>query len=241
MKLCIAIVEDEEKEREYLKSLIQKWLTAHKNETQITECASAEEFLFKYPQTQGFDLIFMDIMMKKMNGMELATKVRGYNKHVQIVFLTGITEFVFEGYKAGILRYLLKPLKETELEQVLDECAEIMNQRKNDFFPFRYQGEDYRLSFSDIIWVKVNGHYVKMLTASGRQPQKEYEWKSSLNGIKELLTGKEFVMINRSTIINLSYVIRITREFCFMENGEQLEISRNEYNKVNQAFVDYYL
>lgn len=68
MKLCIAIVEDEEKEREYLKSLIQKWLTAHKNETQITECASAEEFLFKYPQTQGFDLIFMDIMMKKMNG-----------------------------------------------------------------------------------------------------------------------------------------------------------------------------
>lgn len=255
MKLHIAIVEDEKAASEYLITLIQKWATESGNPVQVTECSHAEEFLFKYPKTECFNLIFLDINMGKMNGMELATQIRSRDKRVQLVFLTGVADYVFEGYKIGALRYLLKPVQEADLVQVLADCTATLEQAKNDYFPLDYLGEKLRLSFSDIIYVQVNGHYVQMKVLSVKSSVKSmkpgekaetseniemFEWKGSLAKTKELLYGKEFIPVNRSTIVNLSYVTKLTRESCFLETGEQLEISRNEYPKVNQAFIDFY-
>lgn len=236
MNFRIAIVEDDKTQRDYLRSLIEEWYQASKHTVQFSECQNAEEFSFKYMEKLCFDIIFLDIMMGTMNGMELATQIRLHDKNVQLVFLTGIKDYVFEGYKIGVMRYLIKPLKEMELKQLLNDCTALLVQKQSDFFSFSYMGESLRMSFSQIIMVQVSGHYLKMKTSSG-----EYQWKGSLTEMKGLFMGREFVMINRSTIINLIYVNKITREYCYLESGEQLMISRSEYARVNQAFVDFYM
>lgn len=95
--LRIEVVEDERTQYEYLAGLIESWGAKRSVKLSISYVTSAEEYLFKYDKQDAFDIIFLDICMKQMNGMELAREIKKSNKFVQIVFLTGISDYVFEG------------------------------------------------------------------------------------------------------------------------------------------------
>ncbi|MDE6641345.1 MAG: LytTR family DNA-binding domain-containing protein [Acetatifactor sp.] len=236
MIVRIGIVENETAARDYVQSLIEEWASETGHSLQLASYASAEEFLFKYETPDMLDIVFLDIMLGAMNGMELARNIRKQDKGLQIVFLTGVQDFVFEGYEIGAVRYLLKPVKKTELNSALQYCCEKILHRKEEYFAFRYQGESLRIAFSDILFVRVEGHYLQMMT-----DRETYEWKGSLAQVSESLDKKRFVFVNRSTIVNLEYVIRITREECFLENGEVLPVSRGAYKALNEGFMEYYL
>lgn len=236
MIIRVGIVENEAAVRSYIQSLVEEWAAGAGHSLQLASCASAEEFLFKYEEPDLFDLVFLDIMMGAMNGMELARHIRRMDKRLQIVFLTGVPDYVFEGYEIGAVRYLLKPVKRQELYLVLQHCCEEMIHRKTEYFAFRYQGESLRIAFSDILFVRVDGHYLQMVTR-----RRTYEWKGSLAQAREKLKHRSFAFANRSTIVNLEYVTRITREECFLENGESLPVSRGAYKALNEGFMGYYL
>lgn len=69
-------------------------------------------------------MVFLDIMLGAMNGMELARSIRERDNRVQIIFLTGVQDYVYEGYEIGAVRYLLKPVRRQELEMALGYCCE---------------------------------------------------------------------------------------------------------------------
>lgn len=236
MIVRIGIVENETAARDYVQSMIEEWASETGHSLQLAGYASAEEFLFKYEMPDMLDIVFLDIMLGAMNGMELARNIRKQDKGLQIVFLTGVQDFVFEGYEIGAVRYLLKPVKKTELHSTLQNCCEKILHRKTEYFAFRYQGESLRIAFSDILFVRVEGHYLQMKTC-----RETYEWKGSLAQVSESLDKKRFVFVNRSAIVNLEYVVRITREECFLENGEVLPVSRGAYKALNEGFMEYYL
>lgn len=236
MIIRIGIVEDEAAAQGYVQGLIEEWAAGTGHCLQLVSCASAEEFLFKYEQPGMLDIVFLDIMLGDMNGMELARNIRKRDKRLQIIFLTGVQDYVFEGYEIGAVRYLLKPVRRQELDLTLQHCCERMIYKKTEYFAFRYQGESLRIAFSDIRFVRVDGHYVQMVTEG-----KTYEWKGSLMQVREKLDNKMFAFVNRSTIVNLEYVTRITREECFLENGETLPISRGAYKALNEGFMAFYL
>lgn len=236
MVVRIGIVENETAVQSYVRSLIEEWAAGEGHCLQLVTCASAEEFLFKYEEPDMLDIVFLDIMLGAMNGMELARNIRRRDKGLQIVFLTGVQDYVFEGYEIGAVRYLLKPVKRQDLDLTLRHCCERMVHKKTEYFAFRYLGESLRVAFSDIMFVRVDGHYLQMVTERGA-----YEWKGSLAQAREKLDKKMFVVVNRSTLVNLEYVTRITREECFLENGEILPISRGAYKALNEGFMGYYL
>lgn len=236
MNLKIAVVEDDETQLTYVKELMKKWFTGTQNSLKLVTCESAEEFSFKYMETLDFDLILLDIMLREMNGMELAKQIRRKDKTVQIAFLTGVKDYVFEGYEIGVIRYLLKPVQEKELYKLLEECLVKSHHNSNEYFVFPYQGESVRLSYSNIIYLQVNGHYLQMISVD-----KTYEWKGSLSNTWDVLDKHRFFLANRSTIINLEHVTKITREQCYFEDGQAVSISRGSYNALNEAFISYYL
>lgn len=236
MNLRIAIVEDDETQLTYVKELIKHWFAGTQNSLKFVTCESAEEFCFRHLEALDFDLILLDIMLREINGIELAKQIRRKNKTVQIAFLTGIKDYVFEGYEIGVIRYLLKPVQERDLYKLLEECLAISIRNKNEYFIFPYQGESVRLSYSNIIYLQVNGHYLQMITLD-----KTYEWKGSLSNTWDMLDQHRFFLANRSTIINLEQVAKITRDQCFFEDGQVVSISRGSYNALNDAFISYYL
>lgn len=232
----IAICDDEIVEVEYVENLIKSW-----GDTKRTPCSlecfySAEEFLFKYEEGNPFDLLILDIQMKDMNGMELAKKVRAIDRNVKIIFLTGIKDYVFEGYEVGAVRYILKPLKEKEFFKVLSNISEEIKEKVEEYFIFSYQGENIKLSYDDIVKIEVEGHYVNMLTINN-----EYRWKESLLRIKEGFEDKGFVMANRSELLNVRHIEKITKTDCIMCENIVVPISRNSYKNLNEAFINYYM
>ena len=164
MRIRIAVVEDESNQYEYVKKMLTQWSEQCDESIAVTHVASAEEFLMKYNQPDTFDVLFLDVYMKQMNGMELAKEIRKYDREVQMVFLTGVSDYVFEGYEIGAVRYLLKPVEQDKMTETMAVCVEKLKQKSDDYVSFKYQGEMLRLLRSDIFYVEVYGHYLRMVT-----------------------------------------------------------------------------
>lgn len=236
MRIRIAIVEDETEQFEYVKKLLIQWSERCGESISVTHVTCAEEYLINYNQPDTFDMLFLDVYMKQMNGMELAKEIRKYDREVQMVFLTGVSDYVFEGYEIGAVRYLLKPIGQDKMAETMEVCLEKLKQKSDDYISFKYQGELIRLLRSDIFYVEVYGHYLRMVTKSDT-----YEWKDSLQSMRSKLDERRFVEANRSVIVNMEYVNKITREECVLENGTVIHVSKGAYKGLNEAFMKYYV
>ena len=236
MRIRIAVVEDEKEQYEYVKRMLEQWSEVSGECIAVTHVSCAEEFLINYNQPDTFDVLFLDVYMKKMNGMELAKEIRKFDRDVQMVFLTGVSDYVFEGYEIGAVRYLLKPIDQSKLEETMKVCLEKLKQKSDDYISFKYQGEMVRLLRSDIFYVEVYGHYLRMVTKTGI-----LEWKDSLQSMRERLDVRRFVEANRSTIVNMEYVSKITREECLLEDGTCIHVSKGAYKGLNEAFMRFYV
>lgn len=236
MRIRIAVVEDEIEQYEYVKKLLTRWSEASGESIAVTHVTCGEEFLINYNQPDTFDVLFLDIYMKQMNGMELAKEIRKYDRDVQMVFLTGVSDYVFEGYEIGAVRYLLKPVEQEKLSETMVVVLEKVKQKSDDYIFFKYQGEMLRLLRSDIFYVEVFGHYLRMVTKTDI-----YEWKDSLHSMRSKLDTRRFAEANRSTIVNMEYVNKITREECFLEDGTCIHVSKGAYKGLNEAFMSFYV
>lgn len=236
MRIRIAIVEDEAEQFEYVKKLLEHWSEQSGELLSVTHVTCAEEFVINYSQPDTFNLVFLDVCMKQMNGMELAKEIRKYDRDVQLVFLTGISDYVFEGYEIGAIRYLLKPVEQENLTETMAVCLEKLENKKDDYLSLKYQGEMIRMLRSDILYVEVFGHYLRMVTKTDT-----FEWKDSLQNMKSKLDERRFVEANRSTIVNLEYVNKITREECLLEDGTSIHVSKGAYRALNEAFMKFYV
>lgn len=236
MRARIAIVEDETVQYEYVAKMIEANAEKTGQHVRITHVPNAEEFLFKYDQPGCFDIIFLDVMMKEMNGMKLARAIRQFDRTVQLVFLTGVADYVFDGYETGAVRYLIKPVSEAKLADTLDACFAKLGERRDAYLTFLYLGETVRVAMSDIISIEINGHYVCMKTCKDT-----YQWKESLTRLLKTLDRSRFVNANRSAVVNIEYVNKITREECFLDDGEVIPVSRGAYVALNEAFMSFYM
>lgn len=234
--LRIAICEDDKTQLKYLQLEVQKFYESNGLTVEVETFESAEELLFQYSSALPFQCLLLDIGLKKMDGMKLAKHIRKEDKELPIIFITGEKDFVFEGYKVGAIRYLLKPYKKEDLAEALSSVAECKKiEQAEEYIGFRYQGEYVKIKKSDILFAKVNEHYLCI-----KSKDKEYEYKGSMKQLREEWEDSCFVMANRSTLLNLQNVERMTRTECFLSDGSVVKISRGCGKDLNQAFKEYY-
>lgn len=245
--MYIGICEDEAIQLEYLKRRIDNYCKQTEEVCRIESFESAEELLFKYEQSFPFDCVLLDIRMGKMDGMQLASEIRKRDRQLPIIFVTGDKDAVFDGYKVGAVRYLLKPIKECELIEALDFVKkEFLGKENNnkankaDYFCFQYMGEYTKLNKSDIVRITVEGHYITIRTVTN-DITRNFTYKETMRGIREQLKDDRFALASRSELVNLEYVKSISRTECVLTTGEIIGLSRSCYNEFNQAFIKLYI
>lgn len=157
MTYQIAICDDEEKQRAYIKSLVEGWLRQTFHHTKIQEYVSSEQFLFEqaYDRTQ---ILFLDIEMEKMDGIALAREIRKHNRQLQIIFVTGYMEYIQEGYNVEALHYLLKPVSQEKIDSVLDRAVERLK-TADAVLLVESGGEVLRLPLKEIRFIESNRNY----------------------------------------------------------------------------------
>lgn len=115
---------------------------------------SAESFLFHYAEESDYDILLLDIEMGGLDGVTMAKQLRKSNDTVQIIFITGYSDYISEGYEVAALHYLMKPVKEEKLCSVLDRAAEKIS-RNEKVLHFEMSGEMVRVPIYQIRYADV--------------------------------------------------------------------------------------
>lgn len=230
MKINFAICDDNRIDSQYVNELIKKWVRNKKYQIHIDIFQSAEAFLFHYTQNKEYDILLLDIEMKKMDGVTLARMIRKSNKSVQILFITGYSQYIAEGYDVEALHYLMKPIKEEKMFDVLDRAVTKLIQNEKHLL-LKLSDEMIKIPLHEIIYIDVNRNYVTI------HANKDYTLKKTLGEIEKELDEK-FFRIGRSAIVNLKYITRITKTEVFLSNGFSLPLPRGIYDALNRAIIN---
>ena len=213
MDYRIAICDDRQEDREYVRQLTARWAQQRGNQVEMTEFCSAEQFLFSCPQPD-FDLLLLDIEMGEMDGVSLAKQVRRTNELMQIVFITGYSDYITEGYEVAALHYLMKPVKEEKLFAVLDRAVERLH-KNTKVLTLETAEEMVRVPLYQVSALEVQRNYV---TVHARQ---DYTVKKSLSELMEQL-DERFFRVGRSAVVNLNDIS---------------PLPRGAYDKLNRAII----
>ena len=227
-----AVCDDSSADRAYVTALIEAWGCSRDILLQIEDYPSAEAFLFAYEGNETVDVLFLDIEMGDMSGVELAKRLRQMGAGLQIVFLTGYMEYIAEGYDVEALHYLIKPVAQEKLGAVLDRAVERLKTRENVLLLSLPDGV-VRLPLYEIRYLEVRKNYVTLHAVE------ESSVKRSLSELTKEL-DESFYRIHRSYIVNLRFVKRITRTEVTLKDGAALPLSRKLYDGLNQALIKYF-
>ena len=231
MAYRVAICDDSNTDAGYVRSILNSWAVTRQVSVQVETFASAESFLFHYAEDKAYDILLLDIEMGAMDGVTMAKQVRKDNATVQIVFITGYSEYIAEGYEVAALHYLMKPVKEDKLFAVLDRALEKQKQNER-CLNLELSGEMVRIPFYEIRYLDVHQNYV---TIHGKQ---DYTIKRTLGEFEKELDDR-FHRVGRAMILNLKYVQRVTKTDVHLSDSTVLPLPRGAYEPLNRAIITH--
>ena len=230
MNYKIAICDDSDADRQYISGLVNDWGIHAGCTVQISTFASAENFLFHYAEKSDYDILLLDIEMGAMDGVTMAKKLRRDNDTVQIIFITGYSDYILEGYEVAALHYLMKPVKADKLFSVLDRAVAKLSKNEK-VLNFEIGGEMVRIHIYQIRYANVSGNYVT-IHASG-----DLTVKMTLGELEKELDDR-FLRVSRSVVVNLTQISRVTKTEIKLNEGVTIPLPRGAYESVNRAIIN---
>ena len=230
MNYSIAVCDDSDADRGYISGLVDRWAAKAGHTVQTDLFSSSENFLFRYADKNDYDILLLDIEMGGMDGVTMAKELRRENDTVQIIFITGYSDYIAEGYEVAALHYLIKPVKEEKLLSVLDRAAEKL--AKNDrVLTFETGGGLVRVPIYQIRYADVFGNYVTIHALNS------FTVKMTLGELEKELDDR-FYRVSRSAIVNLTQISRVTRSEIKLSDGSSVPLPRGAYDGVNRAIIN---
>lgn len=230
MAYRIAVCDDSAADREYTASLVRAWAAETGSQIHISLFSSGENFLFRAEDEGSFDILLLDIEMGAMDGVALAKKLRQKNETLQIVFITGYSDYIAEGYEVSALHYLMKPVKKEKLFSVLTRAAEKLRKDEKALH-LEAGGLLVRIPIYTIRYADVQGNHVTV------HASQDFTAKMTLSELEKGLDDR-FYRVGRSAIVNLTKISRVTKTEILLQDGTTVPLPRGAYDGVNRAIIN---
>lgn len=198
----------------------------------VTAYTCGEDLLAAYDQglVLDMDILFLDIRMGGMDGLEAARILREKGCSCLIIFLTSLEEYARAGYEVKAFRYLLKEQVDRELGRIMDACCRELG--TEDYFVFSYERRSYQVRRQDILYFESRKRLVFLFTVNG-----QYQFYQKLDVLEGQLSGSGFLRVHRSFLVQERYVRSWKENALWLVDGTEIPISRTYEKAVNRRLM----
>ena len=230
----VALCDDDAAERTLLREAVTRWGEQRNFPVAFAEYDGAEALVEDVKCGRAtFDLLFLDILLEGMSGIEAARELRLVDKRLPIVFMTVTADYALDGYEVRASGYLVKPLDEVRLFALLDDlCAAPAPPR----LAFRVGSVWRYFDYRDIAYVESRNHAVILHTVDG-ELHKGY---GKLDVVEASLDDKRFLRCHRSYLVNMDQVADVQEDF-ILRNGLRVPIRVKGRKKLTEAYYAYFV
>lgn len=227
----IVLCEDQIQHQKTIEKFLKEILGENNIEYNLKMYKSGEELLNNYPK--NVDIFILDIQMEKINGMDVARKIREIDKNKpEIIFTTSLVEYIQEGYEVRAYRYLLKPIKYEELKKHILSCIDEVINKKDKFILIENKNETYKINIEEITYIEIQRKDMSIHTES-----KVYETKMTMDKIEKELKNYNFYRCHKSFLVNIDYVENIKQYVAILDNKEEVLVSRHRFKDFKHKFL----
>ena len=227
--LSIAVCDDEVIECCNMAKRIKEIMEEMKMPCIIRQFQSGGELL---QALESFDIVFLDIIMQDLDGMKTAQAFRKKASDKILIFVSSSREYVFEAYDVEAFQYLLKPVDDRKLKNVLQKAIVKTQSRSQEFIIVSRERQKKKLFLDDIYYFEIKG---RIVDAHG--PEGIFTYYEQIGELENKIRDKGFFRCHKSYLINLKYVDGYSRKEVVLENGEKIVIAKRRYDEFVQEML----
>lgn len=230
MKICIC--DDDQIFHKEIKKFLLPFFN-DLNSPVIIDCYSGEELISVITSSNNIDIIFLDIEMGKMNGIEAAEKTRRFSPNTIVIFVSNHRNYVFDAFKCEALHYILKPITQTDFDDVFNRA---LNKYRlhNQHFPIKWNHTRSNPKISEILYME---SYKRRLLV--HTTQKTYDHMGKLTDAYEQLKAHGFIMVHQSFIVNMQYIQSFSKEEIILSDGQAVMVSVRKRAEALEMYDKY--
>ena len=227
----IALVEDDASYRQELKAYLEQYARENGEEIEVKAFTDGDEIAQDY--RAEYDIIFMDILMRFMNGMQAAREIRKQDEEVIIIFVTNTAQYAISGYEVNALDYVLKPINYYAFSKTMERALAKVKRGEERFIVISNKHSTYKVNENAVQYVEINGHSLVYHTRDG-----DFTAVGTMKEVEEELSGDHFFRCNKCFLVNLKYVDAIQGDDALVA-GEPVQISRSRKKAFMEALNAY--
>ncbi len=227
----IAICDDENYMSAQIRTLVSAFFRRKNTEISIRQFSCGEELL---QYDKQIDILFLDIQMKGIDGMETARKLRGQNFRGFLIFITVLKELVFQSFEVQAYDYLVKPVDERQFEKTMERVFVSMKNTEEANLLIQKGYESRIISLEEIVFCEIIDRKIYLHLISSEVVD-YYERIENLEG----RLGGSFFRCHRSYLIHLKYLKSYKNKTAYMEGGHRIPVSRLRDREFSAAILQY--
>lgn len=228
--LLIAIVDDDEKEVQDLAGCVEHYFHAKGEEHIIHRFYDGVEFI---RSRELYNIVFLDIRLGEMDGMDAARFLRIVNKDAQLIFVTHMAQFAIRGYEVDAMDFIIKPIDQFSIDRVLEKAIKRINDSTNVTLALKTSDGIVSISTNSIYFVEVYDHDLIYHTDQG-----DYKVRGRLGEVRQKLDERHFIQCNRSYLVNMRHIRRVCSDYVEV-NNVRVQISKSHQKEIEQRFINY--
>ena len=185
--------------------------------------------------TAGYDIIFLDIQMKHLDGMKTAERIRTMDENVVFIFITSTVRFAVQGYQVNALGYILKPVSSLACSQIVRKAVkQVKKNQSQDYMNIIVDGGQVRLDISQIRYIESQRHHILVHSEKG-----EFVTAGPMKNVESAFASKGFSKCHNAFLVNLRHVFGILQNTAVLSDHTELPISRARKKPFMEDLTDY--
>lgn len=228
--LLLAIVDDDPNDSSALSALVAEYFKKNNRAYMFRVFNTSMDFI---RSTENYDIVFMDIRMDQLDGLEVARIMRKINTSSALIFVTHMAQLAIKGYEVDALDFIVKPADQFSINYVLDKAINRLESTSSTLIAIKTSDGIVSLSSNDITYVEVFDHNLVYHTTKG-----VYDVRGRLSDVLKKLDPKRFIMCNRSFVVNLRYVQSACNDYLTID-GTKISVSKSHRKEIMQHFSNF--